>query len=47
MAQRRLDAAERESLTSRGVNRRDAASFEMLPERWIRVGAKGSRQRRY
>jgi glutathione S-transferase len=35
-----LDAAGRQSLTFRG-----AASFGMLPERWIRVGAKGSRQR--
>ena len=37
MVQRRFDAPERQSLTSRGVNRRDAAGFEMRPERWIRV----------
>ena len=36
MVHRRFDAPERQSLTSRGVNRRDAAGFEMLPERWKR-----------
>jgi glutathione S-transferase len=41
------DVSTRPSAPSRAVNRRDAAGFEVLPERCIGVVAKGSRQRRY
>jgi hypothetical protein len=40
MAQRRFGAAQRQSLTSRSVNRRDAASFEILSKPRIWVGVK-------
>jgi hypothetical protein len=35
MAQRRFDAPERQSLTSHGVKRRNAAGFEMLLHNYL------------